>query len=139
MPYQKNEEFEVNITALGNDGEGIGHMPDGMTVFIPGTVPGDVVLAHIVKVKKTCLFAKAARILTPYSFRVPEKCGVAAKCGGCTLQHLSYEKQLEYKQQKVKDCIERIGGIKNPPMEEIIGAENIYNYRNKAQFPTGLD
>ena len=139
MSYSKNQEVTVNITALGNDGEGIGHLPDGMTVFVPGTVPGDEVLAHIVKVKKTCVFAICARVLTPSSFRVTPKCGVAAKCGGCTLQHLSYAGQLEYKSNKVKDCIERIGGIENPPMEPIIAAENIYHYRNKAQFPAGYD
>lgn len=139
MPYLKNDEEEVDITALGNDGEGIGHLRDGMTVFIPGTVPGDRVLAHIVKVKKTCVFAICKEVIAPSSFRVKEVCPVAAKCGGCTLQHLSYESQVEYKENKVKDCIERIGGIKNPPMEPIIAADNIYHFRNKAQFPAGCD
>ena len=139
MTYLKNDEFTVDITALGNDGEGIGHLSDGMTVFIPGAVPGDKVLAHIVKVKKTCLFAICKEVIAPSSFRVKEKCSVAAKCGGCTLQHLSYEEQLKYKENKVKDCIERIGGIKNPPMEPIIAADNIYHFRNKAQFPAGRD
>ncbi len=139
MPYLKNEEVTVDITALGNDGEGIGHLSDGMTVFIPGTVPGDKVLAHIVKVKKTCLYAICREVIAPSSFRVKEECPVAAKCGGCTLQHLSYDKQLEYKENKVKDCIERIGGIKNPPMEPIIAADDIYHFRNKAQFPAGLN
>ena len=139
MPYLKNEEVTVEITALGNDGEGIGHLSDGMTVFIPGTVPGDKVLAHIVKVKKTCLYAICKEVIAPSSFRVKEECPVAAKCGGCTLQHLSYDKQLEYKENKVKDCIERIGGIKNPPMEPIIAADKIYHFRNKGQFPAGRD
>ncbi len=135
----KNSEIELNITALGNDGEGIGRSGDGITIFVPGAVPGDVILAHITKVKKTYAYGIVKEILTASKDRVEPKCPVASKCGGCTLQHLSYEKQLEYKQNKVRDCIERIGGIVDPPMEPIVGAENTYFYRNKAQFPVGTD
>ncbi len=135
----KNQEIEIDINSLGAEGEGIGKLDDGMTVFVADALPGDRVLAHITKVKKTYAYAFAAKVLVPSFFRVEAKCPVAKKCGGCTLQHLNYSKQLEYKQDKVLNCITRIGGIENPPMEEIVGADNPYFYRNKAQFPVGTD
>lgn len=135
----KNQEIEVNITTLGAEGEGIGKLSDGFTVFVTDALPGDKVLAHIMKVKKSYAYAFASKILEPSSFRVEAKCPVAKKCGGCTLLHLSYEKQLEYKNEKVLGCITRIGGIDNPPMEPIVGTDNPYYYRNKAQFPVGVD
>lgn len=135
----KNQEIEIEITALGSEGEGIGHTEDGITVFVADGLVGDTVLAHITKVKKSYAYAFVAKLIRPSSFRVEAKCPIAKKCGGCSLQHLSYEKQLELKQEKVRNCITRIGGIKNPPMEPIVGADNIYYYRNKAQFPVGTD
>lgn len=135
----KNQEIEIDINTLGSEGEGIGRTEDGCTVFVADALPGDRVLAHITKVKKTYAYAFAAKILTPSSFRVEAKCPVAKKCGGCTLLHLDYKEQLRYKQGKVYDCITRIGGIENPPMEEIVGADKPFYYRNKAQFPVGVD
>lgn len=136
---QKNDEIEINIESLGSEGEGIGKTEEGLTVFVTDALPGDKVLAHIVKVKKTYAYAFAKEILKPSEFRVEAKCKVAKKCGGCTLQHLDYKKQLEYKESKVYDCITRIGGIDNPPMEEIVGSDCPFFYRNKAQFPVGTD
>lgn len=136
---EKNQEIELDIVSLGSEGEGIGKTEDGMTIFVTDALPGDRVLAHIVKVKKTYAYAFAAKVLSPSSFRVEAKCPVAKKCGGCTLQHLDYAEQLKLKQEKVYNCITRIGGIENPPMEEIVGCENPYYYRNKAQFPVGIN
>jgi len=135
----KNSETEIQIESMGSEGEGIGHTDDGLTVFVAGAIPGDRVLAHITKVKKSYAYAIIAKVLSPSSFRVEPKCPVASKCGGCTLLHMDYKEQLKLKAEKVKDCIERIGGIKNPPMEPIVGAEKLYYYRNKAQFPVGTD
>ncbi|MBO4679848.1 MAG: class I SAM-dependent RNA methyltransferase, partial [Lachnospiraceae bacterium] len=135
----KNQEVEIIITDLGSEGEGIGHLEDGMTVFVSDALPGDKVIAHITKVKKTYAYAFAAKLLEPSSFRVEPKCTVARKCGGCTFQHMDYAKQLEYKQEKVYNCLTRIGGIENPPMETIVGADCPFFYRNKAQFPVGTD
>ncbi len=135
----KNSETEIQIESMGSEGEGIGRTDDGLTVFVAGAIPGDRVLAHITKVKKSYAYAIIAKVLSPSSFRVEPKCPVASKCGGCTLLHMDYAEQLRLKAEKVKDCIERIGGIKNPPMEPIVGAENLYYYRNKAQFPVGTD
>lgn len=139
MTLVKNQEIELEIESLGSEGEGVGHLEDGMTIFVTDALVGDRVLAHIVKVKKTYAYAFASKILAPSPFRVDAKCPVAKKCGGCTLQHLDYKKQFEYKAEKVYNCISRIGGVKNPPMEEIIGACEPYFYRNKAQFPVGKD
>ena len=135
----KNQEIEIEINSLGADGEGVGKTEDGCTVFVADGLPGDKVLAHITKVKKTYAYAFAAKILSPSEFRVSAVCPVAKKCGGCSLMHLDYKEQLKYKQEKVYNCLTRIGGIQNPPMEEIVGADSPYNYRNKAQFPVGTD
>lgn len=135
----KNQEIEIEINSLGSDGEGVGKTEDGCTVFVADGLPGDKVLAHITKVKKTYAYAFAAKILSPSEFRVTAVCPVAKKCGGCSLMHLDYKEQLKYKQEKVYNCLTRIGGIQNPPMEEIVGADSPYNYRNKAQFPVGTD
>lgn len=135
----KNQEIEIDITDLGSEGEGIGKTEDGMTVFVTDALPGDRVLAHITKVKKTYAYAFAASIITPSKDRTVPACKVAKKCGGCTFQHLNYEAELQYKQNKVFNCITRIGGIDNPPMEAILGAKEPFYYRNKAQFPVGTD
>ncbi|MCQ2524583.1 MAG: TRAM domain-containing protein, partial [Lachnospiraceae bacterium] len=105
MILTKNQEIEIDITSLGSEGEGVGHLEDGMTLFVTDALVGDRVLAHIVKVKKTYAYAFAAKIIIPSEFRVEAKCSVARKCGGCTLQHLDYKKQLEYKAEKVFNCI----------------------------------
>lgn len=135
----KNQIIELNIESIGSEGEGIGHYEDGMTVFVTDALPGDRVLAHIVKVKKNYAYAFAKEIVTPSGLRVESKCPVAKKCGGCTFLHLDYKEQLKFKQDKVLNAITRIGGIENPPMEEIVGAEHCFFYRNKAQFPVGTD
>ncbi len=135
----KNDEVELKIEDLSKDGEGIGHTADGMTVFVMNGVPGDVVLAHITKVKKTCAFSFAKEILKPSADRVEPKCPVARLCGGCSLQHLDYKAQLGFKEEYVRSCIERIGGVKNPPMEPIVGMDEPFFFRNKAQFPIGID
>lgn len=160
---EKNEEYELTIEDLGNDGEGIGHI-DGMAVFVKDAVPQDVIRVRVVKVKKQYAYGRVMEILTPSPDRVEPRCSKARQCGGCTLQHLSYEAQLAYKWNKVKNCLERIGGIDNAGeiMEPIVGmfseeeakkpvvsssgmiTPNIchhghWNYRNKAQFPVGLD
>ena len=131
----KNSEFEIDITALGSEGEGIGHTEDGMTVFVTGAIPGDRVVAHVTKVKKTYAYAIIAKVLSPSSFRVEPKCPVAGKCGGCTLQHMEYSEQLRLKEAKVRDCIERIGGIKNPPMEPGVGRRICITTETKLSFP----
>ena len=140
MEFKKNQIVEIYIDDIGNEGEGIGHI-DGYALFLKDAVIGDKVRAKIIKTKKNYGFAGVEEILEPSKDRVEPKCPVARPCGGCTLQHLSYDKQLEYKFNKVKNCLERIGGLNGieKKMEPIYGMEDPFYYRNKAQFPVGTD
>ena len=135
--YQKNQELELVITALGNEGEGIGHTEDGYTVFVKDALPGDQIRTKLMKCKKQYAFGRLMEILSPSADRVEPRCKKARVCGGCQIQELSYEKQLAFKENKVRNNLIRIGGIANPPMEPIIGMEDPWRYRNKAQFPVG--
>jgi len=137
-PFSKNDVIDLKIDDIGNEGEGIGHY-DGYAVFVNNALPGDKIRALIMKVKKNYAFAKLLEIVNPSNLRVEPKCSISARCGGCNLQHMSYEGQLEYKENKVKNCLVRIGGYDeayvNSIHEPIIGMTNPFNYRNKAQFP----
>ena len=135
---KKNDMIVVEIDGMGNDGEGIAHV-DGYTLFIKDAVKGDRIEAKVIKMKKSYGYARVEKILEASKDRVEPICPVARQCGGCQLQHISYEKQLEYKENKVKGCIERIGGIKDAIMEPILGMDGMLNYRNKAQYPVGVD
>lgn len=137
--YQKNQEIELAVTALGNEGEGIGHTGDGYTVFVKDALPGDVIRAKLMKCKKQYAFGRLMEILTPSRDRVKAPCEKARVCGGCQIQEMAYDKQLSFKYDKVKNNLMRIGGVKNPPMQPIIGMEDPWRYRNKAQFPIGRD
>ncbi len=134
----KNDIIELSITDLGAEGEGIGRI-DGIPLFVKGAVTGDVIEARIMKMKKTFGYARVEKILTASPWRIVPPCPVAQPCGGCQLQHLTYEKQLEYKQNKVENCLQRIGGLKEIPIEPIAGMKEPFHYRNKSQFPVGKD
>ena len=135
---KKDDVIEVKIEDMGVDGEGIGKA-GGITLFIKDAVIGDVVQAKIMKMKKSYGYARLLEVLTPSPYRVEPKCPVSRPCGGCQLQALSYEKQLEYKENKVRNNLKRIGGFTDIPMEPIAGMKEPYHYRNKAQFPIGRD
>ncbi len=134
--YRKNDSVTLQIQDLSADGEGIGRT-DGFTVFVKDAVIGDVVEAKIIKAKKTWGYGRLMKVLTPSPCRVEPECPYARPCGGCQLQAISYEQQLKFKEKKVRDNLERIGGFTEVPMEEILGMEVPYHYRNKAQFPVG--
>lgn len=140
MEYKKNDLLTVTIEDMGHDGEGIGKV-DGYTVFVKDTVIGDKVQAKIMKAKKNYGYARLVEIMEPSKDRVEPRCAYARQCGGCQIQALSYEKQLAYKQQKIANNLIRIGGFQKEeiPMQPIIGMEDPYHYRNKAQFPVGCD
>ena len=140
MEFKKNQIVELYIDDIGNEGEGIGHI-DGYALFLKDAVIGDKVRAKIIKTKKNYGFARVEEVIEASKDRVQPRCSKARQCGGCTLQHLAYEKQLEYKFNKVKNCLERIGGLENieEKMEPILGMEEPFYYRNKAQFPVGYD
>lgn len=135
---KKNDLLRLKITGMGNEGEGIGKV-DGFPLFIKDALPGDVVQAKVIKVKKTYGYARLTEILTPSPDRVEPACPLHRACGGCQLQALSYEKQLEYKREKVRDQLIRIGGFSDPPVLPVLGMEKPLRYRNKAQFPFGRD
>jgi len=130
----KNTEHTVKITALSSEGAGIAKI-DGYTVFIPSAVPGDTVRMLVVKENKSFGYGKLLEIISPSPKRTTPRCEVFGKCGGCSLQSLSYEAQLEFKRKKVEDALKRIGGFKEVSVTEVIGSKEIYHYRNKAQYP----
>ncbi len=133
----KNEWFQTEITDMTEDGEGIGKI-DGFTVFVKDAVIGDVIEGKLTKVKKSYGYGRLMRVLTPSPDRVETVCPVAAPCGGCQLQALSYAKQLRFKEDRVRGHLQRIGHFGDIPMEPIIGMEGEpLRYRNKAQFPVG--
>ena len=139
---QKNESVTVAIQDIGVNGEGIGRV-NGYTLFIKDAVIGDVVEARVTKAKKNYGYARLMKIITPSEHRVEPACKFARKCGGCQIQEMSYEKQLEFKQNKVLGNLERIGGFSPELLADvfgpIIGMEKPFGYRNKAQFPFGTD
>lgn len=142
----KNDIYETTIEDIGNDGEGIGHVCDKqngmrMAVFVKDTVIGDVVKVRIIKVKKTYAYGRLEEIIAPSSFRTKPLCSKARSCGGCSLMHMTYEKQLDYKWNKVKSCLERIGKLENAAdiMEAPHGMSRPFYYRNKMQLPVGRD
>ena len=138
LNYKKGEMITVDITDFGENGEGIGKT-DAFTWFIKDTVIGDKVIAKVMKTKKSYGYARLDSIVKESPDRVKEKCPVARSCGGCTLQSLDYRAELRLKQNKVENHLKRIGGfdLSNVEIEEIIGMEEPYRYRNKSQFPFG--
>ena len=138
MEFKKNDLVTVKIEDMGHDGEGIGKA-EGYTLFIKDTVIGDVIEAKIMKMKKNYGYARLVRVLEASKDRTEPKCPVARACGGCQLQFLTYEKQLEFKKNKVIGNLERIGGFSDISVEKVMGMENPWRYRNKAQFPVGKD
>ena len=163
---EKNDELELDITDLGSTGEGIGKI-DGYTLFVKDALIGDKVRVKVIKTKKNYGYARLLEIIKPSEFRVEPECPVARQCGGCQLQHCSYEKQLSWKEEKVANCLRRIGGVpvyteeeykkivagksdgsksventlNGTPiiMEPILRMDRPVHYRNKAQFPVGYD
>ena len=139
---KKNDLYVVTIEDMGSEGEGIGKV-DGFPLFIKDGLIGDVVEAKVMKLKKNYGYARMMQVLTPSPDRVEPKCAFHQKCGGCQIQALAYEKQLEFKENKVRNNLIRLGGFSPDElakwMEPIIGMEHPYHYRNKAQFPVGTD
>ena len=136
--WKKNDRIQVIIEDLSETGEGIGKT-DGFTWFIKDTVIGDQVEAKAMKVKKNYGFAHLEQIIKPSESRITPLCPVAKQCGGCQLQSMSYEEELRYKERKIYGNITRIGGFKDVPMLPIMGMDEPWRYRNKAQFPWGVD
>lgn len=124
MSLEKNQEYEIAIEDMGNEGEGIGHIA-GMTVFVKDTVVGDIARIKIIKVKKHYAYGRLMELIEASEYRVEPICPHARQCGGCSIMQVEYQKQLEWKQAKVMNCLKRIGGISNVEslMEPIIGMD----------------
>lgn len=150
---KKNDEILLKIDDLGNNGEGIGHV-DGYALFVKGALPSETVRVRLLKLNKNYGFARLIEVIEPSPFRTEPHCESARTCGGCVLQHLSYEGQLAYKEKKVRDCLERIGGLDLSEVEwlpilgmvesggAVCGGNTCgepWHYRNKAQFPVTSD
>ena len=138
MGFNKNDTVRLIITDIGTNGEGIGRV-DGYTLFIKDAIIGDEVEAKIIKAKKNYGYARLMNIITPSKDRIEPVCPVARRCGGCQIQEMDYQAQLRFKQELVKNNIERIGHISDYQMMPVIGMDEPFHYRNKAQYPVGMD
>lgn len=132
LPVKLGQRYEMTITGLTLEGEGVGRVKN-FAVFVPGAIPGEKIKAEISEVKKNFAKGVLVRIIEPVPFRTEPPCRFFDQCGGCQLQHISYEKQLEFKTQLVKDALNKIGGI-DADVSPIIGMEYPWRYRNKGHF-----
>ena len=139
---KKNDVVTVEVTDIGIGGEGIGKV-DGYTLFIKDAVIGDTVEVKVMKAKKNYGYARLMRIVKESAFRVSARCPEARRCGGCQIQEMDYRKQLKFKNTKVRNNLIRLGSVEeellDQIMEPIAGMEEPFRYRNKAQFPIGVD
>ena len=140
MNLKKNQEIILTIEDFTREGEGLGKY-QGFPLFVKDTVIGDKDVVSVTKLKKNYGYARLVRILEPSPDRVDPPCSVARQCGGCKIQQLAYEKQLEFKWNLAVNCMKRIGGFTDIErlIEPIYGMDNPWHYRNKAQFPIGTD
>jgi len=138
MQLKKGELIQIEITKIAFGGAGIGHHEEKV-VFVEDTVPGDKITAKITKIKSNFLEAELEEIVKPSSKRITPKCKHFNECGGCSLQYLDYEEQLNFKESQVTEALEHIGGFKNPPVEKIIGCKNPWFYRNKMEFSFSMN
>ncbi len=137
LPFQKNDLIELSITATSSEGMGIGRY-QGAAVFVAHAAQGDVLTVRIVKLMKNFAFGKIEEIITPSPHRIEQDCPVSSRCGGCVYRHISYEQELDIKRSRVQEAIARIGGLSVETLP-VIGAENPDRYRNKAQYPVGME
>ena len=137
-PVNKNDRITVHVEDLTHDGAGVAKV-EGYPLFIPGALPGEEAVVHVLKTLKSYGFAKLIEIKQASPFRVTAPCPVFDTCGGCQIQHLSYEGQMTFKQKLVRDAITRIGKLPDVPVHPVKGMENPWRYRNKSQIPFGTE
>lgn len=137
MQVEKNKEYIVEIIDNGYEGEGIAKI-DGFTIFIPNAIKGEKVKILILKVLSSHAFGKIVEIIKPSSYRVESDCTTYKRCGGCSLRHIQYEETLKMKQNAVQSLVNKTLKSKIEA-QETLGMENPYHYRNKAQYPVGIN
>lgn len=136
VELSKNDKIELTIDALTSEGSGVGRY-NGLAVFVRGTVPQDKIIAHIIKRSKNYAIGIIDKILQPSPERIESDCPYSKKCGGCSFRHISYREELKYKKSRVQDALNRIGHL-DIKVDEIIGADDLTHYRNKAQYPVDI-
>ncbi|MDE6203331.1 MAG: 23S rRNA (uracil(1939)-C(5))-methyltransferase RlmD [Lachnospiraceae bacterium] len=142
MGYEKNQMLTVEIVDITAQGEGIGKL-DGYPFFVKDAIIGDKARIRVTRVKKNYAYGRLEKVLVPSPFRIIPKCAFHKQCGGCQIQAMDYEQQLRFKESKVKNNLVRIGGFApafiDKIMEPVVGMEEPFHYRNKAQYPIGTD
>ncbi len=138
MKISKNQDYEIVIEDLTQKGEGVGRI-DGYALFVKDTVIGDRIIARVTKANKSYGYGRLMKIIEPSPDRVEPLCPVSRACGGCTLMAMSYPAQLEFKRKLIRNNLARIGGFTDIDVPPVIGMDDPYRYRNKAQFPVGAD
>lgn len=138
MEIKKNNDYEIVIEDMTMNGEGVGRI-NGYALFVKDAITGDKIISRAVKLKKNYGYGRLMEIIEPSPYRVASPCPVSRACGGCTLMAMDYKKQLEFKNSIIKNNLYKIGGIKDIELPPVLGMDNPYRYRNKAQFPVGTD
>ena len=135
---EKNKEYILDIVSQGYEGEGIAKINDTFTVFIEGALKGERVNVRIVKSKKSFAYGKLLEVIEPSLERCEAKCSIHKRCGGCKLQYSTYKEQLNFKFERVKDCITKIGKLDESIVQFPLGMDEPWRYRNKVQLPIGM-
>lgn len=135
---EKNKEYILDIVSQGYEGEGVAKIDNTFPVFIEGALKGEKVKALIVKVNKKFAYGKLIEVIESSEGRISPKCENYKRCGGCSVQHMNYENQLDFKWDRVKDCVHKIGGLSKEIVKYPLGMETPERYRNKVQLPVGL-
>lgn len=136
MDIKKNDDIKLNIESVTSEGSAVGHY-NGIAVFVRGAVPGDIIVAHIIKTSKKYAIGIIKDIITASPSRIKSDCPVSDKCGGCSFRNMTYDEELKYKHSRVVDAVERIGHIQTE-ITDVTAADTVYNYRNKAQYPVSI-
>jgi len=145
MDLKKNSDYNIEISGMTHEGQGVGRI-NNFPIFVDGAILGEMVLVKIIKTNASYAFGKLISIVSPSENRVAPFCRVYGKCGGCSLQHMTYQAQLDFKTNVVKEALKRIGKLENVLVHDTIGMQgedsgyghNNFCYRNKAQYPVGM-
>ncbi len=138
MSVEKNKEYIVDIIDNGMEGEGIAKIND-FVIFISGAIKGEKIKILVVKVLKTHAYGKILEIIKKSKYRIEEDCATYKRCGGCNLRHIDYEETLNIKQRNIENLINKSLKNSNIKVNKVIGMGNPYGYRNKAQYPVGIN